>query len=169
MKRILLCLVITALISTMVTVPSMALGGSLGAGLHYLRNLGDIDNNESLDLSKDSFGLIGSYQFGAAMMTLEAQGEYIFNYAGTDNGMFIPSGWALLGSMIYAGAGMGIGHLDGEWQSDPFYALRAGVNLPLMAFKLDLYGTYNFWNNDDIKDATGEDLDSITFAAVLHF
>ena len=34
MKRILLCLVITALISTMVTVPSMALGGSLGAGLH---------------------------------------------------------------------------------------------------------------------------------------
>ena len=71
MKRILLCLVITALISTMVTVPSMALGGSLGAGLHYLRNLGDIDSNESLDLSKDSFGLIGSYQFGAAMMTLE--------------------------------------------------------------------------------------------------
>ena len=169
MKRILLCLVITALISTMVTVPSMALGGSLGAGLHYLRNLGDIDNDESLDLSKDSFGLIGSYQFGAAMMTLEAHGEYIFNYAGTDNGMFIPSGWALLGSMIYAGAGMGIGHLDGEWQSDPFYALRAGVNLPLMAFKLDLYGTYNFWNNDDFKDATGEDLDSITFAAVLRF
>ena len=83
--------------------------------------------------------------------------------------MFIPSGWALLGSMIYAGAGMGIGHIDGEWQSDPFYALRAGVNLPLMAFKLDLYGTYNFWNNDDFKDATGEDLDSITFAAVLRF
>jgi hypothetical protein len=168
MKRILLCLVITALISTMVTVPSMALGGSLGAGLHYLHNLGDIDANGT-DLSKESFGLIGSYKFGMAMMTLEAQGEYIFNYAGSDEAMFIPSGWALLGSMVYAGAGMGIGHIDGEWQSDPFYALRAGVNLPLMAFKLDLYGTYNFWSNEDIKNATGDDLDSVTFAAVLHF
>jgi hypothetical protein len=43
------------------------------------------------------------------------------------------------------------------------------VNIPLMAFNLDVYGTYNFWNNDDIKDVTGEDLDSVTFAAVLHF
>jgi len=168
MKRILLCLVMTAMISTMFTVPSMALGGSLGAGLHYLHNLGDIDANGT-DLSKESFGLIGSFQYGLAMMTLEAQAEYIFDYAGSDESMFIPSGWALLGGMVYGGAGMGIGHIDGEWQSDPFYALRAGVNLPLMAFKLDVYGTYNFWNNDDIKDATGEDLDSVTFAAVLHF
>jgi len=167
MKRILLCLVMTAMISTMVTGSAMALGGSLGAGLHYLRNLGDIDNNT--DLSKDSFGLIGSYMFSVPVVKLEAQAEYIFNYAGSDNSMFIPSGWALLGSLIYGGAGIGIGHIDGEWQSDPFYALRAGVNLPLMAFTLDVYGTYNFWNNDDIKDVTGEDLDSVTFAAVLHF
>ena len=167
MKRILLCLVITAVISTMFTGTSMALGGSLGAGLHYLRNLGDIDNGT--DFSKDSFGLIGSYQFGVPMVTLEAQVEYIFNYAGSDEAMVIPSGWALLGGMIYGGAGIGIGHIDGDWQSDPFYALRAGVNIPLMAFKLDVYGTYNFWSNDDIKDATGEDLDSVTFAAVLHF
>src|SRR5262245_15189262 len=114
MKRILLCLVITGLISTMFTAPSMALGGSLGAGLHYLHNLGDIDKNGT-DLSKESFGLIGSYQFSAALFTLEAQAEYIFDYAGSDNSMFIPSGWALLGSMIYGGAGIGIGHIDGDW------------------------------------------------------
>ena len=38
--------------------------------------------------------------------------------------MWIPQGWALVGSVLYGGAGIGIGNFDGEWQDDPFYALR---------------------------------------------
>lgn len=162
MKRIFLCLAIAA--TVMVTAADSSHAG-LGVGLHYLRNLGDIDSNPDVDLSKDSFGLLGAYQFPAGPLKLEAQVEYIFNYAGTDNSMWIPQGWALIGGLIYGGAGIGIGHIDGDWQSDPFYALRAGVRLGL----IDVYGTYNFWSNDDIKNATGDDLDSITFAAVLRF
>jgi hypothetical protein len=166
MKKFLAVLMIIAATSTTATIAN----AGLGVGLHYLRNLGDIDEDESLDLSKDSYGLIGSFKNNSAgLLSFEAQVEYIFDYAGTDEDMWIPSGWLLAGKFIYGGAGIGIGHTDGEWQSDPFYALRAGVNLPLGGLSLDAYGTYQFWSNDDLEDLTGEDLDSVTFAAVLRF
>jgi hypothetical protein len=164
-KLVLALLVATGVVATTASVSSAI---SLGAGVHYLRSLGDIDTDE-LDLSKDSFGLIGSVMGNAGLIKLEGQVEYIFDYLGTDEGMFIPQGWALLGSMIYGGAGIGIGYIDGDWQSDPFYGLRAGVNLPLGGLGLDVYGTYYFWNDDDLEDLTGEDLDSITLAAILRF
>jgi hypothetical protein len=166
MRKFLAVLLIVAAASTTATIAN----AGIGVGLHYLRNLGDIDADESLDLSKDSFGIIGSLQKpSAGLLSFEAQVEYIFDYAGTGNDMWIPSGWLLAGKFIYGGAGIGIGHIDGDWQSDPFYALRAGVNLPLGGMSIDAYGTYQFWSDDDLHDLTGEDLDSVTFAAVLHF
>ena len=168
MKKLLAVLLIVAAASTTATIANAA-GTSIGAGLHYLRNLGDIDEDESLDLTKDSFGLIGSVKSNFGLLSLDAQVEYIFDYAGTDEAMVIPAAYLLAGNFIYGGAGIGIGHFDGEWQSDPFYALRAGVNLPLGGLSLDAYGTYLFWSDDDLEDLTGEDLDSVTLAAVLRF
>jgi hypothetical protein len=46
--------------------------------------------------------------------------------------------------MIYGGAGIGIGHINGDWQSDPFYALRLGVAIPIGKLSGDIYGTYRF-------------------------
>jgi hypothetical protein len=144
--------------------------GKLGLGLHYLHNLADIKNNPNIEWNSDSFGLIGSFQTsGAGLLKLEADVEYIFDFAGSNHDMWIPSGWALAGNMIYGGAGIGIGHINGDWQSDPFYALRAGVNLPLSKMNLDMFGTYQFQKDEDLKKLTGEDLDSVTFAAVLRF
>ncbi len=142
-------------------------GFNIGGGLHYLYAMGDIDT-DNLDLSKNSFGVIGSVQRAGAMFTLEGNVEYIFDYAGTGDGMWEPSAYALLGSMIYGGAGIGIDQIDSEW-TDPWYALRGGVNLPLGGMGLDLYGTYRFWSDDDLKNLTGDDADSITFSAVLRF
>jgi hypothetical protein len=167
MKRVFVSLLALLMIAGSAGVSSAA-GLSFGGGIHYLRNLGDIDES-GVDLDKNSIGILGSVMGSVAMFKLEGQVEFINDYAGTDEAMWIPQGWALLGSLLYAGAGIGIANFDGEWQDDPFYGLRAGVNLPLGSLGLDMYGTYLFWNDDAFEDVTGEDLDSITFAAVLRF
>jgi hypothetical protein len=74
-----------------------------------------------------------------------------------------------MGNLIYGGVGMGIGYTNNEWQTNPFYALRAGVNLPLGKRAIDLYATYNFQSDKELENLTGEDLDSATFAAILRF
>lgn len=139
-------------------------GSSLGGGVHYLRNLGDI---KETGYDPNSFSILGSYQLGVSLLTFEADLEYIFDFAGTDEAMWEPSAWLLLGGFIYGGAGIGIGHFDGDWQDEPFYALRGGVELPLGNLGLDLFATYRFQSDETFEDLTGEDLDSITFAAVL--
>ena len=144
----------------------------LGGGLHYLRNLGDIKEDTSggdLDLSQDSFSLIGSYQYVAPILKIEGDVEYIFDYVGTGEGMWEPSVWGLIGNLIYGGIGMGIGYTNDEWQNNPFYALRAGVDLPLGGMGLDLFATYRFQSDPNLEELTGEDLDSLTFAALLRF
>ena len=60
-------------------------------------------------------------------------------------------------------------HTDGDWQDHPFYALRGGVDLPLGGMALDAYATYQFQDGGELENLTGEDLDSLTFAAILRF
>ncbi|HEX5133188.1 MAG TPA: hypothetical protein VFX92_11970 [Candidatus Krumholzibacteria bacterium] len=141
-------------------------GSKIGGGIHYLHNLGDI---KDAGLEQDSFSLLGSYQFAGPLLKFEGDVEYIFNFAGTDKSMWQPQAWVLVGGLIYAGGGIGIGYIDGDWQNDPFYALRGGVDLALASFDLDLYASYRFQSDDDLKNLTGEDWDSITFAALLRF
>lgn len=142
---------------------------SLGGGIHYLRTLGDISDDGAIDLNQDSFSILGSLQSPMGPLKVEGQVEYIFDYLGTGHEMWLPSAWGLLGNTIYGGAGIGIGHTDGDWQNNPFYALRAGVVIPLGGLKLDGYATYQFQSDQDLKNLTGEDLDSITFAALIRF
>jgi hypothetical protein len=141
----------------------------LGVGLHYLHNLGDLQENGVEDFSQNSVGLLGSFQFGGGLLTFEGDVEYVFDYVGSGNGLTTPSAWALIGGLIYGGAGIGVGYWDGDFMDNPWYALRAGVNLPLGNLGLDVFGAYQFWNDDQIENLTGDDLDSITFAAVLRF
>ena len=167
MKKLLIAL--SALVMVIASAGAAAAGGvSLGGGVHYLHNVGQIDDN-GVNLDQNSIGILGSVMGRAAFLKLEGQAEYIPNYLGSDEGMWIPQAWAMVGSTLYAGGGIGIGHINGDWQNDPFYALRAGVDLPLGPAGLDMYGTYHFWNDHAFDDVNHDDLDSVTFAALLRF
>jgi hypothetical protein len=175
MKRIGNAIALAVVAVTIIGAAGIANAGEhrLGGGLHYLRNLADIENDSDFDLGNEwdnnSFSIIGSYQYNAGLLKFEGDVEYVFDYAGTGEAMWIPSAWLLAGGFIYGGAGIGSGYIDGEWQDDPFYALRAGVDIQLSKFDLDIFGTYQFQDGGELEDLTGEDLDSVTFAALLRF
>jgi len=141
---------------------------SVGGGIHYLRNLGDITNDGQLDLSQNSIAIQASAKRSFGLISIDGQLGYIFNYLGTDESAWEPAAWALVGGLIYGGGGIGWQHSNSEW-SDPFYALRGGVDLPLGGLELDAYATWRFQSSDDFENLTGEDLDSLTFAALLRF
>lgn len=141
----------------------------LGGGIHYLRNLGDISGDDTLDLSQDSISILISAKNDFGLIKLDGQLEYIFDHVGSGEAMWQPAMWGLVGGLIYGGAGIGIGHVDGEWQSNPFYAFRAGVAFPLEKIEIDCYATYRFQSDQDLEGLTDEDLDSLTFAAVARF
>lgn len=170
MKRFALIAVAASVMFTPIfATDAHALGGSFGIGLHYLRSLGDFEDEDlDLGLKNDNFGIIGSYQHNFGLLTAEGNLEYVFDYVGSDHDLFEPSAYLLIGGLIYGGAGIGVGHLDDRWL-DPFYALRLGVNIGLGGLGLDVYTTYKFQNDDDLEDLTGDDLDALTFAGVLRF
>ena len=142
-------------------------GGSFGGGIHYLHNLADIKDDTSFD--NNAFSILGSYMWSGPLLKFEGQAEYIFDMYGSGKAGWAPQAYVLVGGMIYGGAGIGIYYTDGDWANDPFYNLRAGVNLGLGGMNLDVYGTYQFWSEGDLKDLTGEDFNAVTFAAVLRF
>jgi hypothetical protein len=61
------------------------------------------------------------------------------------------------------------GHFDGEWQDDPFYALRAGVDFPLGPLHLDVNVNYRFQSTKVFEDLDEIDTDAVTFGAVARF
>jgi len=142
----------------------------IGGGVHYLHNLGDIKDTgvNNLDLNKDSFGLIASYQYDPGLFKFELDGEYIFNFLGTDKGMTEPSAWLLLGGLLYGGGGIGIGYYDGDFQKKPFYALRLGADIPLSRLDLDLFSEYRFQDAEGLQNAV-DNLNSVTFGALVRF
>ena len=153
------------LATSALTAPAAA--GSLGAGVHYLKTVGDIKDDPNWD--KNALGFIGSYQHGAGLLKLEGDVEWINDFGGTDHSMIQPQAYVLVGSSLYAGAGIGIGYIDNGWQDSPFYALRAGYALPLAAFKLDGFASYQFQNTKALEGLTSDDLDSVTFGLIARF
>jgi hypothetical protein len=83
--------------------------------------------------------------------------------------MIQPQAYALIGGMLYGGVGIGIGYIDNSWQDAPFYALRAGVNIPLAALALDVFASYQFQNAAALQGLTSEDLDAVTFGVIARF
>ena len=164
-KRIVPAFFVAAIFMTLGT-QAIAAGGSLGGGIHYLHNLGDIKDS---GYKENSYSLLGSYQFPGSLLKFEADVEYIFDFVGTDKAMWEPSAWILAGGQFYGGAGIGIGYTDGAWQDNAFYAIRGGVELPVGTLGLDLSASYRFQKDEAFKDLTGENLNSLTFAAILRF
>lgn len=166
MRRSLCLLVVSLVLAGALVAPAQAVG-RFGAGVHYLKTLGDIKDNDEFD--ENALGFLASYQLDALLFKVEGDVEWILNYGGTGNALIQPQAFVLLGDFLYGGAGIGISYFDGVWFNDPFYSLRAGVNLSLGSLGLDAYALYRFHDGEVFEDFGEQDLDSITFGAQVRF
>jgi len=113
--------------------------------------------------------LLGA-KLGLGLITIEGDSEWALDYGGSDHTLWLPQVFALVGlRFIYLGAGIGIGYLNQEWFDHPTYSLRAGLILPLGPVAVDLNANYQFMNSSAFDAVDSEDLDSITFGAIVWF
>lgn len=166
MRRSLCLLVVSLVLAGALAAPAQA-GQRIGGGVHYLRTLGDIKDESEFD--ENAFGFLASYQRDVALFKIEGDVEWILDYGGSGNALIQPQAYVLFGNFIYGGAGIGTGYFDGEWWSDPFYALRAGANFMLVGLDLDAYALYRFHDTEVFEGFGEQDLDSLTFGAVIRF
>jgi len=147
----------------------MAAGMSIGGGAYYQKTVGEIEENDDFD--DDAISWLVSLQMELPVIfTLEGDLEITPDYGGSDETLLQPQAYLLIGSLIYAGAGIGVAYLDGEWSDDPFYALRAGLDIPLGdRVSFDINANYRFMDSSVFDDLDEEDSDSITFGALIRF
>ena len=166
MKRLLWLLAVSLTIAGTFAAPAQA-GIRVGGGLEYLKTLGDIKDTPGFE--SNAVGFLASGQFNARLIKIEGDVEWILDFGGTDKSLIQPQAYALVGSGFYGGVGVGIGYFDGKWQEDPFYALRAGIDFTLGGFNLDAFALYRFQDTEVFENFGSQDLDSITFGAVIRF
>ncbi|NLB05738.1 MAG: hypothetical protein GX835_02025 [Desulfobulbaceae bacterium] len=88
-----------------------------------------------------------------------------------DEDAVAPAAWFLLGKTLYAGAGIGIVNSDGDFADEPFFALRAGLNLELLpSLYADLSVNYRFNDEADLDDDDRNiDTDTLFLGAAVRF
>ncbi|MDF1543681.1 MAG: hypothetical protein P1R58_01115 [bacterium] len=129
--------------------------------------MADITDNPEFD--RNAFGFMGSFVIAQPLLRFEGDKEFIADFGGTGEMMIQPQGYAMIGDFIFGGAGVGIGYIDGDWQSDPFYALRAGVDFTAGGLDLDFFASYRFQKSTDLEHLGSDDLNTITFGALVRF
>jgi hypothetical protein len=139
----------------------------VGGGLHYLRTVGDI--KDTPDFDENAIGIMGSFKYASTLLTFEGDLEFVPDYSGSSELLFEPQGFVLIGNLIYGGIGAGIGYLGAFGWQDPFFALRAGVDFKVGPVDLDVFATYRFQKAGDLSALGNDDLNSITFGALVFF
>jgi len=134
----------------------------LGLGVHYLNTVGDMKDHAEFE--SGALGFLASYNMGVSLIHFEANLEWVPDYAyGYD--MIQPQAFALIGTFIYGGVGIGIGHINGQWQDSPFYALRAGLKFS----KLDIFTSFRFQYWDTVENLNSRNVDALTLGAIFRF
>ena len=143
-------------------------GSRIGAGLTYWYALDDIDFGD-FDRSGASWFL--SYQSkGAYLIGWEADFEMMpEGFMASPEKVYAPQAYVIAGTSLYAAAGMGWYYSDGDWADQPFYALRAGMEMALIpGLVLDLSANYRFTDWGNLKDEDiNIDTDTIMLGAAL--
>lgn len=136
----------------------------VGVGAHYWTTVDDIDVR---DVDEDGVSWLLSYQYWPSVFGVEAAVEWFESgFAGSDEDVYAPQAYLLVGSLLYGAVGIGGYYSDGDWADNPFYAFRAGLNLQLLPrLFLDINANYRF---EDWEGLEGSDIDSdtITLGAV---
>jgi hypothetical protein len=144
-----------------------------GAGLHYLRTL---DDNNFENPSQDDFSIFGTITIPVLLVQVEGNLEWVPDYFGENLIQPAVYGKLPLGP-IYGSVGIGIGYLTGEddegssygWATNPFYALRAGIDLGLGGLAIDAFAAYRFQSASFGDALTDVNLDALTLAAQIKF
>lgn len=151
--------------------PSLATAGEhrIGFGYHYWETIDDL--GDLGDIEDDGFAKVISYQYlPGGFLRFEVDLEYFDDgFAGSSDTAYSPQVFALVGRFLYAGVGVGITHSNGfasgdDW-SDPWYAVRAGVDLLLLPkLHLDINANYRA---DAFEDLDRAKSDALTVGASL--
>lgn len=148
--------------------PALARDGRIGFGGHYWKTLDKV-TDESFD--EDGVAWLISLQFPMAQFTfLELDVELLPDgFGGSEDRAWAPQAYLTLGAGIYAALGIGINNIDDEFEDDPFYAIRIGLDWQVLpAIYLDINANYRFEDFDKIKTLDEDvDTDVITLGAVL--
>lgn len=144
--------------------PCFAGDHRIGGGANYWVAIDDIDTD---DVDDDGFSFYGSYQYWMGLIGLELDLEFLPDRFGES--AVAPQAYALIGKAVYAGIGIGTVYSDDEFADEPFFALRAGLNLEILpGVFADIYGNYRFNDKADFdNDEKDIDTDTIFLGAAL--
>lgn len=126
----------------------------IGGGATYWYSI-----DEAKDKSFDRDGLayyVSTEIFLADYIALALEVEKMpEDFVFLEGDMYLPAAYVILGDGIYIGAGVGAYYYDGDFEGDPWYALRGGFKIPLFsnALVLDVNLNYRSEKWDDIKNA----------------
>lgn len=161
MKKLLLSLLV--LLFCLASAPAADQAHRIGAGVNYWVALDDLDAS----LDEEGLSYLATYQYRPTLVGFQADVEFLPDLFGEN--AIAPAAYLLVGSAIYAAAGAGILNVDGEWAEEPFFALKAGLDLELLpSIYLDLSASYRFNYGIDLDDALDEiDTDTVFLGAGL--
>ena len=138
----------------------------MGGGANYWVALDDLDED---DIDDNGFSYLISYQYMMEWMGLELDAELLPDRFGET--AVAPAAYFLLGKTLYAAAGIGIVNSDGNFSDEPFFALRAGLNLEILPdMYLDVSANYRFNDETELEDKESDiDTDTVFLGAALRF
>lgn len=165
MKKLVIVVLMFAFVIT--TTNAMA-EHRIGGGVNYWISVDDIDLDDR-DVDEDGLSFLASYQYWTGMFGLELDLEFLPDRFGES--AVAPEAYLLFGKAIYAGVGLGVVYTDGDFADEPFFALRAGLNLEVLpSIYLDIYGNYRFNDSADFdNEATDIDTDTVFLGAAVRF
>ncbi len=154
----------------------------LGGGVHYWTSVPRVDlsgmtiNGEKVESKDrgddDGVSWLLTYQYRPGLIGLGVDVEWKESgYVGSTKDVFEPQLYAIVGTWIYAAAGIGGYYYDGRFANKAFGLLRAGVDLPLTdSLYVDLHAMWRFEQWDSIKKRTTDDeSDSFAVGASLRY
>jgi hypothetical protein len=138
----------------------------IGGGATYWVALDDIEVDDK-KVDDDGFSFLASYQYWPALFGVELDVEFLPDRFGES--AVAPEAYVLFGRAIYCGLGIGMIYSDGNFADEPFYAIKAGLNLELLpGLYADIYGNYRFNDSADFdKEDTDIDTDTVFLGAAL--
>ena len=161
MKKLLLSLLV--LLFCLASAPAADQAHRIGGGVNYWVALDDLDS----DFDEEGLSYLATYQYRPTLVGFQADVEFLPDLFGEN--AIAPAAYLLVGSAIYAAAGAGMLSVDGEWAEEPFFALKAGLDLELLpSIYLDLSASYRFNYGINLDDALDEiDTDTVFLGAGL--